>query len=118
VAVYVLKQEKDVLKQKKDVLKQEKDVQKLEKDVLKQEKEVLKQEIWSFFLKNVSAFCPGTEEFVPGFLLLPLSRDKGTTGQENFFVLGQRDNGTSRPVETLVWMIILKFKSETDSNLQ
>jgi hypothetical protein len=45
---------------------------------------------------------PGTEEFVPGFLLLPLSRDKGTPGQENFFVPGQRDNGTSRPVETLV----------------
>ena len=24
---------------------------------------------------------PGTEEFVPGHLLLPLSRDKGTPGQ-------------------------------------
>ena len=32
---------------------------------------------------------PGTEEFVPGFLLLPLFRDKGTPGQENFFVLGR-----------------------------
>ena len=40
---------------------------------------------------------PGTEEFVPGHLLLPLSRDKGTPGQEFFFVPGQRDNGTSRP---------------------
>ena len=40
---------------------------------------------------------PGREEIVPGFLLLPLSRDKGTLGQENFFVPGQRDNGTSRP---------------------
>ena len=40
---------------------------------------------------------PGTEEFVPGFLLLPLSRDKGTAGQGNIFVPGQRDNGTSRP---------------------
>ena len=40
---------------------------------------------------------PGTEGFVPGHLLLPLSRDKGTTGQEKFFVPGQRDNGTSRP---------------------
>ena len=39
----------------------------------------------------------GTEEFVPGHLLLPLSRDKGTPGQEFFFVPGQRDNGTSRP---------------------
>jgi hypothetical protein len=37
VAVYVLKQEKDVLKQEKDVQKQEKDVLKQEKDVLKQE---------------------------------------------------------------------------------
>ena len=26
---------------------------------------------------------PGTEEFVPGFLLLPLSRDKEAPGQEN-----------------------------------
>ena len=26
---------------------------------------------------------PGTEVFVPGHLLLPLSRDKGTPGQEN-----------------------------------
>ena len=34
---------------------------------------------------------------VPGHLLLPLSRDKGTLGQEFFFVPGQRDNGTSRP---------------------
>ena len=39
----------------------------------------------------------GTEEFVPGHLLLPLFRDKGTPGQEFFFVPGQRDNGTSRP---------------------
>ena len=31
---------------------------------------------------------PGTEEFVPGHLLLPLSRDKGTPGQENCFVPG------------------------------
>ena len=41
------------------------------------------------------------KEFVLGFLLLPLSRDKGTAGQGNIFVLGQRDNGTSRPLETL-----------------
>ena len=40
---------------------------------------------------------PGTKEFVPGFLLLSLSRDKGTSGQGNIFVPGQRDNGTSRP---------------------
>ena len=32
---------------------------------------------------------PGTEEFVPEFLLLLLSRDKGTAGQVNFFVPGQ-----------------------------
>ena len=38
---------------------------------------------------------PGIEEFFPRFLLLPLSRDKGTTGQRNIFVLG-------RPLETLV----------------
>ena len=34
---------------------------------------------------------PWTEEFVPGFLLLPMSRDKGTTVQENIFVPGQWD---------------------------
>ena len=39
--------------------------------------------------------------FVPGHLLLPLSRDKGTPRQEIVFVPGQRDNGASRPVETL-----------------
>ena len=38
----------------------------------------------------------GTEEFVPGHLLLPLSRDKGTPGQEFFL---SRDKGTTgRPV--------------------
>ena len=36
---------------------------------------------------------PGTEGFVPGHLLLPLSRDKGTPGQENFFV-PSRGNAT------------------------
>ena len=36
--------------------------------------------------------CPGTEEVVPGFLLLPLSRDKGTAGQGNIFAPGQKDN--------------------------
>ena len=60
-----------------------------------------------------SDFVPGrprTEDFVPGFLLLLLSRhkgtagqgiflsqDKGTSGQGTFFVLGQRDNGMFRP---------------------
>ena len=34
---------------------------------------------------------------VSGHLLLPLSRDKGTPGQENLFVPGQRDNGMSLP---------------------
>ena len=34
------------------------------------------------------------KEFVPGFLLLPLSRDKGTAGQGNIFVPGH-------PLETL-----------------
>ena len=49
------------------------------------------------FFEIFNPFCPGTEEFVPGHLLLPLSRDKGTPGQDFFFVPGQRDNGTSRP---------------------
>ena len=39
---------------------------------------------------------PGTEEFVPGHLLLPLSWDKGTPGQVYFL---SRDKGTTgRPV--------------------
>ena len=33
---------------------------------------------------------------------MPLSQDEGTPGQENLFVPEQRDNGTSRLVETLV----------------
>ena len=66
---------------------------------------------WHFFWQSDSGFVlgrPGTEEFVPVFLLLLLSRDsgtrnfflsrdKGTAGQGNFFVPRQRDNGTSRP---------------------
>ena len=39
---------------------------------------------------------PGTEEFVPG-------RD---AGQGNFYVPGQRDNGTSRPLETLLSILL------------
>jgi hypothetical protein len=57
---------------------------------------------------------PGTEGFVPGHLLLPLSRDKGTPGQENFIVPGQRDNGTSRPVETLIWTRLLDCIDRTN----
>ena len=74
-----------------------------------------------------------TDEFVPAFLLLLLSRDKGTAGQgfffdpkkrtagqENFFVPRQRDKGTSRPrlswdfprpLETLVWTFLLFLKA-------
>ena len=43
-----------------------------------------------------------TEEFVPGFLIQPLSQDKGTAGQGNLFFLGHRDNVTSRPLETIL----------------
>ena len=49
------------------------------------------------FFKIFNSFCPGTEKFVPGFLLLSLSRDKGTMGQGIIFVLGQKDNGTFCP---------------------
>ena len=66
----------------------------------------------SCFRTSFSCFRTSFSCFRPSFflffvflrkvnLLLPLSRDKGTPGQENFFVPGQRDNGTSRPVETL-----------------
>ena len=48
---------------------------------------------WKFSIHFVPG-RPGTEEFVPGFLLLPLSRDKGT--------LGQRSRWTFRPEETLI----------------
>ena len=41
--------------------------------------------------------CPGTEEFVSGFLLLPLFQDRGTTGQGIIFVPGQRDTRKSCP---------------------
>ena len=39
---------------------------------------------------------------VQGFLLLPLSWDKGTMGQEIIFAPGQRDNRLSHPLETVV----------------
>ena len=68
-------------------------VLKQEKDVLNQENDVRKQEIWSFFWKFWIHFVlgrPGTEEFVPGFLLLPLSRDKGTAGQAKLFCPGTK----------------------------
>ena len=53
---------------------------------------------------------PGTEEFVPGFLHLPLSQDKGTAGQAKLVcpgTKGQQDRETFlsqdvlRPLETL-----------------
>ena len=46
---------------------------------------------------------PRTEEFVPGFFLLPLSRDKGTTGQGHIFVLGQRDKLKILPLDGTSW---------------
>ena len=67
-----------------------------------------KNKYWMLYLGfltgwDCATFCnKGTEEFVPGFLLLPFSRNKGTAGQGNVFVPGQRDNRTSRPLETLV----------------
>ena len=79
----------------KQCSKTEKVVLKQENDVLKQENDVQKQEIWSFFEIFKIHFVPGrpgTEEFVPGHLLLPLSRDKGTLGQEFFL---SRDKGTT-----------------------
>ena len=51
----------------------------------------------TFFCQISSDFVPGrprTKEFVPGFLLLLLSGDKGTVGQGNVFgpgTKGQRD---------------------------
>ena len=48
-----------------------------------------------------------------GHLLKPLSWDKGTPGQENFFVPGQRDNGTSRPAGRPVpWKPYFKLKKK------
>ena len=66
-------------------------------------------QIGSYFVSG----CPGTVEFVPAFLLLPLSWDKGTLGQGNFFcpkTKGQQDKklsltrdgpGTSRPIPAM-----------------
>ena len=57
--------------------------------------------------------CPGTEEFVPGFLLLFLPRDKGTAGQ-GFCLSWDKetagpDKGTTRrlPLKTLLHINIL-----------
>ena len=49
---------------------------------------------------------PGTEEFVPGQLLLPLSRDKGTAGRPVPVCPGT-SRGTSRPMETLVLTFLI-----------
>ena len=65
-----------------------------------QKNDFIKQNIWSFLLFFKIHFVPGrprTEEFVPGHLLLPLSRDKGTAGQAKLFcpgTQGQRDRQT------------------------
>ena len=60
-----------------------------------------------FFWKFLNRFVPGragTEEFVSGHLLLPLSRENGTPGQ-HFFLC--RDKGTTgRPVP---WKLLLDF---------
>ena len=62
-----------------------------EKDVLKQKNDVLKQKTMFYNRKG----CSKTG-FVPGHLLLPLSWDKGTPGQDFFL---SRDKGTTgRPV--------------------
>ena len=52
---------------------------------------------FGYFLKFFNPFCPGTEEFVPGHLLLSLYRDKDTKGRPVPVY-----PWTSRPVETLL----------------
>ena len=67
-----------------------------------------KKKFLRFFFHFFVPGRPGTEMFVPGFLHLPLSRNRGTAGQAKlfcpgtagqgiFFVPGQRDNRKSRP---------------------
>ena len=52
------------------------------------------QNVLFLFQNNLSCFRTSFSCFVPGFLLLLLSKDKGTAEQGNFFVSGQRDSGT------------------------
>ena len=57
-------------------------------------------------------FCPGTSldrGVRPGIFAPALVPGKGTTGQWIIFVPGQRDNGTSRPVETLICTYFMAF---------
>ena len=68
---------------------------------VQQHTEIEKNAIMYKMLSHSVPGRPGTEQFVPGHLLLPLSRDKGTLGQENFFVPGQTHK-TSRLMETVV----------------
>ena len=99
--------------------------EKMKKFWKKFEKKIEKKKFLRFFFwRFFGIFWPGTSRdrrVCPGIFALTLvlgqrdsgtgktflSRDKGTTGQGNFFVPGQRDNrtsrGTSRPSETLVW---------------
>merc|ERR1712051_665318 len=83
---------------RKECSKTGKGCSKIGKDVLKQENDVPKQDICSFFLNFLKFILsrdvpgrPGTEEFVPGHLLLPLSRDKGTAELFCPGTKGQRD---------------------------
>ena len=64
--------------------------------------------VFFFFVSwEENDFIPGppvTEEFVPDFLLLFLSRDKGTVEKGNILLPAHRDNETSRPLELLIVM--------------
>ena len=55
---------------------------------MQQQKKLLVQLIYKIE-SNFVPGRPGTENFVPGFLQLSLSRDKGTPGQEIVFVPGR-----------------------------
>ena len=63
---------------------------------------------------------PGTEEFVPGHLLLPLSRDKGTPGQGKCpcpGTKGQRDvpsRGKPSITQVLIVLGMYNFEQNVD----
>ena len=75
-------------------------------------KRTKKQEIWSFFEKFwyiLSQDVPGEKSLSRDICSCPCPGTKGHRDKNFFFVPGQWDNGTSRPVDTLVPTIFKKL---------
>ena len=66
---------------------------------------------FAFFYKSCSGFVPGDRSLSRDFCPCPCPGTKGQRDKDFFFVPGQRDNGTSRPLETLFWTNKILFST-------